>query len=379
MPRPKLHHEKAPRQRWGESPWTIDFRPPSGPFPASVDFAVIGAGFTGLSCAARLARLAPESSIAVFEVEGIGSGSSGYTGGLALAETAVGDMPGLGDVLAGLKEIVRDLGIDCDLTLPGVWELGRSSSKPDSPVCWTDSGSLRVAQEVPGGTVDPGKLVSGLARAAVSCGARIFEGANVESIDFSEPLTFTVRGQRIAARRVLIATNAESLELNALKVRAQPKFTLALATAPLANKQLQAIGLNSGKPFYTIDLPYLWGRLLHSNRIIFGAGLVHLNDWRDLLTLEVTSGETARLMQNLEIRVHALHPALPDIAITHRWGGPILIAEEGKPVFARHPQSNRVLVLGAYSGHGVALSVYLGSWAAEVMLQRRELPNWGSI
>jgi len=380
--RPKLHYdrtEQARSKRWGQSPWTINFRSQSGPLPASVDFAVVGAGFTGLSCAAELAKLAPESSVAVFESESIGAGSSGHTGGLALAQTAAGDMPGLGDVLAGLKEIVRNLNIDCELSLPGVWELGRSSGKPDSPVCWSDSGDLRVAQEVPGGTINPGKLVSCLAQAAVNHGARVFEGANVDHIDFREPLTLTVRSERIAARRILVATNAESLELNALKARAQPKFTLALATEHLTAEQLKAIGLNSGKPFYTIDLPYLWGRLLHGNRVIFGSGLVHLNDWRDLLTLDVTSGEAARLMQSLENRVRALHPVLRDITITHRWGGPILISDDWKPVFARHPNSDRVLVLGAYTGHGVALSVYLGAWAAEVMLQRRELPNWDSI
>jgi glycine/D-amino acid oxidase-like deaminating enzyme len=379
---PRLNLEKASQatpKRWGESPWTIDFRSQSGSLPSSIDFAIVGAGFTGLSCAARLAKLAPKRSVAVFEAEGIGAGSSGHTGGLALAETAAGDMPGLGDVLAGLEGIVRDLNIDCDLALPGVWELGRTSGESDSSMCWSDSGDLRVAKEVPGGTIDPGKLVSGLARAAVSYGARIFEEANVKNVDFGEPLTLTVRGERIAAQRVLVATNAESLELNALKAHAQPKFTLALATAPLADAQLKAVGLSAGKPFYTVDLPYLWGRLFHGNRVIFGSGLVHLNDWRDLLTLDVTSGEAARLMQNLENRVRALHPALRDITITHRWGGPILISNDWKPAFACHPQSDRVLVLGAYTGHGVALSVYLGSWAAEVMLQRRELPNWDTL
>ena len=35
------------------------------------------------------------------------------------------------------------------------------------------------------------------------------------------------------------------------------------------------------------------------------------------------------------------------------------------------------IILGGYSGHGVALSVYLGRWAAEALLGRRELPDWG--
>jgi glycine/D-amino acid oxidase-like deaminating enzyme len=35
-----------------------------------------------------------------------------------------------------------------------------------------------------------------------------------------------------------------------------------------------------------------------------------------------------------------------------------------------------VLVLGGFSGHGVALSVYLGRWAAEILLGKRALPRW---
>jgi glycine/D-amino acid oxidase-like deaminating enzyme len=363
-------------KRWGSSPWTIDFRPPPQPLTHTLDFAVIGGGFTGLSVAARLAKLAPQKRIAVFEAETIGAGSSGHTGGLALAETAAGDLPGLGDVLGGLAEILQDLEIDCDLSLPGAWEVERLGDNHASPLSWMDSGNLRVAREVPGGTVDPGKLVSGLARCCVRHGAFVFENAAVSGISFGKPLVLTVNGQQVRAERVLVATNAHSLELSDLAHRAEPKFTLALATEPLVETKLEALGLNYGKPFYTADLPYLWGRLLHPNRIIFGSGLVHLKDWRELLRLDVTTGEAAKLLASLEHRVHGLHPALRDVRITHRWGGPILIADKWRPVFACHTKSDRTLVLGAYSGHGVALSVYLGSWAAEVMLQRRSIPDW---
>ena len=47
-----------------------------------------------------------------------------------------------------------------------------------------------------------------------------------------------------------------------------------------------------------------------------------------------------------------------------------------RPIFRRHPRSDCVTVLAGYNGHGVALSVYLGKWAAEAMLGRRELPRW---
>jgi len=228
---------------WGQTPWRIDFRPETGPLPEAVDFAVVGGGFTGLSAAAWMRRLNPEKSVAVFESEVIGAGSSGHTGGLALAETAAGDLPGLGDVLVGFSNILRDLDVRCDLTVPGVWELDRTSASSNSPVEWNDSGNLRVAREVPGGTLDPGKLVSGLARSAVQRGARVFENACVEDLSLDESTVLRVRGKQVRAKQVLIATNAESLELSALASRAAPKFTLALATEPLADRHLEALGL----------------------------------------------------------------------------------------------------------------------------------------
>lgn len=344
--------------------------------PQEVDFAIVGGGFSGLSAAAWLRHLDPQKSVAVFEAESIGAGASGRTGGMTLAESAAGNLPGLGDVLSGFKNVLAHLGVECDLSLPGAWELGREQARADSPIKWKDSGELRVANEVPGGSADPGKLVSGLARAADSLGAFIFEDSRVENIVFDGPLRLDVRGRQIRARHILLATNAMSLELSSLADRGQPKFTLAVATAPLTDAQLVNLGLASRRSFYTVDLPYLWGRLLNSNGIIFGSGFVHLRHWSELDALDIARGLAAELLASTERRVRRLHPALRSAEFTHRWGGPILFANDSRPVFARHRKSGQVIVLGGYSGHGVALSVYLGSWAAESILGRCELPNW---
>ena len=174
---------------------------------------------------------------------------------------------------------------------------------------------------------------------------------------------------------MLFATNAYSLDLTRLTGRAESTFTLAIATAPLPDDSIKQIGLSERKPFYTVDMPYLWGRML-GNAIIFGSGLVHLKDWKELESLDIDKGETARMFARLEKLIQSLHPGLSNVAFTHRWGGPICIAEEWKPVFERHPESEKAIVLGAYSGHGVAQSVYLGSWAAEALLGKRQLPKW---
>jgi len=92
--------------------------------------------------------------------------------------------------------------------------------------------------------------------------------------------------------------------------------------------------------------------------------------------LDVRHGDPAARLRSLEKRVRLLHPALKQIRITHRWAGPILTTKHFMPTLRRHLDSKNVVVLGGFSGHGVALSVYLGKWAAGLLLGKRALPNW---
>jgi len=370
--------------RWGQPPWDIDFTPAVHAIPEKTDFAIIGGGFTGLAAAAWLRLLAPEKSVAVFEAARIGSGASGRTGGMALAETAAGDLPGLGDVLGGFEKILQKLDVDCDLSLPGAWEIGRAGGLPQSPIEWTDTGTLRVAKEVPGGTLDPGGLVSGLARAAETRGAKIFENAPVNQIHWGAipKIEIAVNGadtRIIEAEKILVAANAFPLELAALNNGAHPRLTLASLTAPLADDALQSSGLAARKPFYTADLPYLWGRVRRDNSIIWGAGLVSAPDEKNVVEADISGAEAAQMFASLEKRVRGLHPALRSVTFTHRWGGPILFRDGWLPVFDFHPECKDAIVLGAYAGHGVALSSYLAAWAAEVFLGKRALPAWGKF
>jgi glycine/D-amino acid oxidase-like deaminating enzyme len=281
----------------------------------------------------------------------------------------------LGDVLGEYQSILRQLDVDGDLTLPGVYELGRSDAMKNSPIRWKDSGDLCAVKQVPGGSINPGKVVSGLARAAERAGAFLFEFAPVTEINFSDRITLHSAAGTTQAKRVLFSTNAFALDLNGLKDRAQPAFTTAVMTESLRDDVIARIGLSERKPFYTVDLPYLWGRML-GDAVIFGCGLVFFENSEGLYTVDMDTGEALELIDQLQKRVTRFHPALQAVNFTHRWGGPICIAEDWKPVFEYHPQSRNAIILGAFSGHGVAQSVYLGTWAAEAMLGKRELPDW---
>ena len=349
-----------------------------------MDVAIIGGGFTGLAAAAWLRRLDPKLSVAVFEAGRIGHGASGRTGGMVLGETAAGDKPGLGNVLAGFPKILHALKVECDLSLAGAWEIGRQHGLHDSPIAWEDSGTLKVVKRVPGGSLDPGKTVAGLARAAVRSGALIFENHRADKVDWkshaTSHATIDFARSKVRAEKILFATNALSLDLAGYdENQSTPRLTLAALTPPVTEKTLAAIGLGERKPFYTVDFPYLWGRVRRDRSIIWGAGLVAAPGSRDLETLDIRTQEPQQSFATLENRVRHLHPAIEHARFTHAWGGPILFRENWTPVFTHHPESKNAIVLGAYAGHGVALSVYLGTWAAEALLEQRDLPAWGKL
>jgi len=107
---------------WGRPPWKIAFRSRLKRLPERVDIAIIGGGFTGLTAAAYVKRGDARKSVLLLEAGRFGNGASGRTGGLVLAQSAAGDLPGLGDVFGGYKKILRELGVEAGLDLRGVWK-----------------------------------------------------------------------------------------------------------------------------------------------------------------------------------------------------------------------------------------------------------------
>jgi len=125
----------------------------------------------------------------------------------------------------------RNLRIDSRLTLPGVWELGRSApaaklSRPrregsvpveeHSPISWSDSGNLKVVRRVPGGTVDPGKVLAGLARAAESTGApdcSARRGSRTELLESAPACAYAANSVAASKRRKSAPGKCSSLPM----------------------------------------------------------------------------------------------------------------------------------------------------------------------
>jgi gamma-glutamylputrescine oxidase len=362
---------------WGEPVWSSPI--PVTPQPLTdglrVDVAVVGAGFTGLATAHYVLQRSPGLRLAVFEAHQVGAGASGRTGGLVLEDTADGPLPGLDNCIATLQELVGTQGIACDLRVAGCWEIGRHGGHRDSPIQWTDHGTLQVVNFIPGGAFDPRKFLAGLTGVVEHAGGHIFEHAPVTGLDIASRggVRLEVGEKVVYADRVVCGTNAFCLPLLRLQNWAGGVHTIAVASEPLADAAFEAIGWDTRTPFYTLDLPYLWGRVTVEGHMVIGAGLVGRGDVENA---RVDSAEARPLIEGLERRIRSLHPALQQVRMTHRWMGPICFTSNHKPIIASLDADRRVLVATGYSGHGVALSARVGKWLAEVLAGQSDLPEW---
>jgi gamma-glutamylputrescine oxidase len=362
---------------WGEPVWSFPIPVTPLPLPDDlhVDVAVVGAGFTGLATAHYVLQGTPGLRLAVFEAREVGAGASGRTGGLVLEDTAEGPLPGVDHCVATLQELVDTQGLACDLHVAGCWEIGRHGGHPDSPIQWADHGTLQVVHFIPGGAFDPRKFLAGMTTAVEQAGGQIFEQSPVTGLDATAPggVRLEVGGKVVFAERVVFGTNAFCLALLGLDDRAGAVHTIAVATESLPDTAFEAMGWGSRTPFYTLDLPYLWGRVTVEGRLVIGAGLIGRGDVENT---RVDSPEARSLFDSLERRIRGLHPALHQVRFTNRWMGPICFTNNHKPIITSLDKDRRVLVATGYSGHGVALSARVGKLLAEVLAGRTELPEW---
>lgn len=223
--------------------WLRDTRRRRPPLPGDrdADVAILGGGFTGLWTAWHLLEADPTLRVVVCEAEHVGFGASGRNGGwcspaigVTPAELARRTTPATARrVVHVLRATVDDVGAFCAAHVPeaafrkgGILRIARGDHEvpaveADWAALWRlglDDGCVRLtAREVAdrvavagargavldthGAVVDPGALVTGLARAVEARGGVVHEGTRVTTVVPRGGEVPTRRGGRPATDR----------------------------------------------------------------------------------------------------------------------------------------------------------------------------------
>ncbi|MDI6028753.1 FAD-binding oxidoreductase [Corticibacterium sp. UT-5YL-CI-8] len=379
--------------------WYEDTAGPRPTYPAldgdlSVDVAIVGGGYTGMSAAVHLAKAG--TRVALIEAHRLGDGASGRNGGQigtgqrAWTEELEAEL-GLDrakalfgiaeEAKAHLMEFTATNGIDMEY-VPGQISVTHKKrylddykrhaelmvERYDYPhVSFMDAretaerlGSTAYfggVRDTGTGHIHPLKLAIGTARVASEAGAMLFENTKATNIASSGgKVRVTTASGTITADKCLIAVNAYGGNLEPVSAaHVMPIGSFIGATVPLGG---DSPVLPGGEAVDDSRFVVRYFRRSKDGRLLFGGREVYgVDDPKDI---------------HIHIRkqISEVYPDLKDVEITHGWGGYVGITLPRKP-FVREVMPN-VISAGGYSGHGVMLSNFVGKLYAETISGNRD-------
>ena len=352
------------------------------------EVAVIGAGYTGLSAALHLA--AAGRDVVVVDAADVGERASGLNGGQVIPgvkhdpevlEEIFGPIVGsrLVDTVASGPDVVFDLiqkyEIACAATRTGWIQPATSTAALEAIAArvgqWRRrgadvellsagetarlTGSLRYCGgwiDRRGGTVQPLSYVRGLARAAGSAGARIFNRTPATDLAQTgrEWRIRTPRGS-VVSGTVILATDAYTDRLvDPLRRTLIPVPSFQVATEPIPEKLRQTIlpeGQSASDTWHLLR----YFRLDATGRLIMGS-----------------RGTFADVPVSVAARHHyravrEIFPQLEGIRYEYHWGGLVGMTRDHLPHL--HQVAPGLLAGLGYNGRGVAMATVMGRILAD--------------
>lgn len=369
----------------------------------SVDVAVVGGGFTGLSAALHL-REAEALDVAVLESEVVGFGASGRNAGFAMTlfgltlsftkwrfgkERAAEAHHYMERAVDYVGELVARHGIDCEYERTGFLRVATSPAYAEriqhelalaealglKDIEWLAAEALaeRVGSPLYLGAwweprcalVNPAKLAWGLKRAAEGAGVRVHEQTPVvDIIRRGDAIVLRTPEGSVKAKKLVLATNAYSIDVPGLTRKQVPVFTHIVLTEPLAPERLAPIGWRGREGIEDARNLVHYYRLTKENRLLMGGGDVTLGYGKDL-----DRDASAPTFAELEAHAQAVFPSLAGVTFTHRWGGPVSVPIDMTPAMGFLGDERVVYSLGCV-GHGVSMTHLNGRTIADLVLGR---------
>lgn len=356
--------------------------------------AIVGGGFTGLSTALHAAERGLDCH--VLEAQRIGHGGSGRNVGLLNpgvwlppwdVRARLGEERGailtkvLGEGPAYAMSLIERHQIRCELTRSGTIHAAHSPrgfrdlerraeewQKLGAPVelLSREQAAEKIGSDAyhgglldrRAGTINPMGYVRGLARAALSAGARISTGVTARALhrDGERWIVETDRG-RVAARAVVLGTNAYTDDLwPGLRRTFTVIHYFQVATAPLGDRGRTVLperqGLWDTAPFMLAVRRDAFDRLILGSmgRVLGGEGGLSRR-W------------AARSLQRV-------FPSLGPVEFEKAWFGQIAMTPDHLPRI--HRLADGLYTPIGYNGRGIAPGTVFGRAMAELLAGGRE-------
>ncbi len=359
--------------------------------PDSIDVAVVGAGFCGLSAARTLATRGVK--VAVLEAETFGWGASSRNGGMVLTgmklpvptlikrygREAVRKMYAASlESIDCVEQIVREENIDCNFSRCGHLEVACKQSHFDG---YEESAALvkrefnHALRIIPkselrgeigsdiyfGGMVDetsaglnPARYVAGLAHAAQRAGASLYDHTRVTSVQLEKnngARKFRVQTSKgaITAREVILASGAYTTDATpALRKKIIPIGSYIIATEVLPAEVARELSPRNRMIYDSKHFLYYY-RLTPDNRMLFGGRAAFFPE------TENTVRQSAEILRSGMIGVY---PQLRDVKVEYVWGGTLDFTLDVMPHAGK---IDGMHFATGFAGHGVAAATWFGA------------------
>jgi glycine/D-amino acid oxidase-like deaminating enzyme len=392
-----------------ESLWTDTAAPFPGrgdPLPAKADVVVVGGGFTGLSAARAFARRG--AKVVVLEARAIAAEASGRNGGHVNNGLAV-DYPQLAArvgkerasawyhaydaAVDTVERIVQAEKIDCNFERRGKLKLAarpahyeslarnfeqlRRDADPDVELIPPERIRDEVGtDEYCGGLLyrksaqmHMGRFGRGLAQAAATHGALIFDRTPVERLERIGGMRYRVHTDFgvVQAGQVLVATGATRHgsvpSFWYWRRRIIPIGSFIIATEPLAAELASSV-LKQRRTYTTTANLHNYFRLTADNRLVFGGRA------RFALSNPRSDAKSGHVLHQ---QLLAIFPQLAQVKIDYCWGGEVDMTWDRLP---HAGEKDGLFYSMGYSGHGTQMSVHMGECMARVMAGDASANPW---